>query len=135
MRSLSQGALAQATREHNRSARRIRPDDSRTLARFFHGLADPTRVQILLFLLDGPKTAGEIVRHIGRHQPSVSTHLTCLRFCGFLEARRDGRNVVYELIDLRVRRLLDLGERMLSENAERILACRVIAPSEPPASE
>ena len=32
-------------------------DDPDVLARFFHGLADPTRVQILLFLLDGPKTA------------------------------------------------------------------------------
>ena len=101
------------------------------IARFFHGMADPTRVDILQFLLDGPKTAGEIVRHVGRHQPSVSSHLTCLRFCGFVEARRDGRTVVYELLDHRVRSLLELGERMLRENAERIMSCRVIAPSEP----
>jgi hypothetical protein len=72
-----------------------------------HGLADPTRVRILLFLLTGPRTTGEIVHHIGRHQPSVSTHLTCLRFCGYVEARRIGRNV-----------------------AERIMACRVIAPAD-----
>ncbi len=109
----------------------ISPNDPDVLARFFHGLADRTRVKILFFLLDGPKTAGEIVRHLGRHQPSVSAHLTCLRFCGFVEARRDGRNVVYELIDRRVRRLLDMGERMLCENAEQIMACRVIAPWEP----
>lgn len=101
------------------------------VARFFHGLADPTRVKILLFLLHGPRTAGEIVRHIGRRQPSVSAHLTCLRFCGFIEARRDGRNVIYELIDRRVRKLLEMGERMLDENAERIMACRIIAPAEP----
>lgn len=107
------------------------PDDPKVVARFFHGLADPTRIRILQFLLDGPKTAGEIVRHVGRYQPSVSAHLTCLRFCGFVEARRDGRNVVYELIDLRVRRLLETGERYLEENAERIMACRVIAPAEP----
>ena len=110
---------------------KIRPDDPEVVARFFHGLSDPTRVKILLFLFEGPKTSGEIVRHLGRHQPSVSAHLTCLRFCGFLEARRDGRNVVYELIDSRVRKLLEMGERMLSENAERIIACRVIAPWEP----
>lgn len=107
------------------------PADSEVVARFFHGLADPTRVQILQFLLGGPKTAGEIVRHIGRHQASVSSHLTCLRFCGFVEARREGRNVRYELIDFRVRRLLEIGERYLEENAARIMACRVIAPSEP----
>lgn len=107
-----------------------RSEDPEVLARFFHGLADPTRVKILLFLLGGPKTTGEIVTHIGRYQPSVSAHLTCLRFCGFLEARRDGRNVIYELIDSRVRKLLEMGERMLDENAERIMACRVIAPAE-----
>ncbi len=104
--------------------------DPEVVARFFHGLADPTRVRILQFLLDGPKGAGEIVRHIGRHQPSVSSHLTCLRFCGFVEAHREGRSVVYELIDPRVRRLVDIGQRYLSENATRIMECRVIAPSQ-----
>ncbi len=107
------------------------PEDPEVVAGFFHGLADPTRVRILQFLLDGPKTAGAIVRHVGRYQASVSSHLTCLRFCGFVEARRDGRNVRYELIDMRVRRLLDMGERYLEDNAERIMACKVIAPSEP----
>jgi DNA-binding transcriptional ArsR family regulator len=106
------------------------PDDPDVLARFFHGLSDPTRVEILLFLLDGPKTAGEIVRHVGRYQPSVSAHLTCLRFCGYVEARRDGRNVRYELIDRRVRRLVEQAGRILTDNADRIMACRVIAPAE-----
>ena len=101
--------------------------DPEALARFFHGLSDPTRVRILEFLLEAPKTAGEIVRHVGRRQPSVSAHLTCLRFCGYVEARREGRNVVYRIIDARVRRILELGERYLDENAARILACRVIA--------
>ncbi len=110
---------------------KIRPDDPEVVARFFHGLADPTRVKILLFLLGGPKTTGAIVHHLDRYQPSVSAHLTCLRFCGFVEAHREGRNVIYELIDPRVRKLLEMGERMLVENAERIMACRVIAPWEP----
>lgn len=97
------------------------------LARFFHGLADPTRVRILRFLSDGPKTAGEIVRYIGRHQPSVSAHLTCLRFCGYVEARRQGRNVVYEIIDRDVPRIMEMGDRYLDHNEERIAACQVIA--------
>jgi len=96
------------------------------VARFFHGLSDPTRVRILRFLLDGPKTAGEIVRHLRRYQPTVSTHLTCLRFCGYVEARRQGRNVVYEIIDEDVRRILQMGERYLEANQERIRACKVI---------
>ncbi len=105
----------------NASARR-----ADTLARFFHGLADPSRVRILELLLERPRTAGEIVRHMGRRQPTVSAHLTCLRFCGYVEARRAGRNVWYELVDPRVRRILALGERYLAQNAARIRACRVI---------
>lgn len=120
-----------ASRAKVKGAPDLDPEDPEVIARFFHGLADPTRVDILLFLLDGPKTAGEIVRHVGRYQPSVSAHLTCLRFCGYVEARREGRTVVYELLDRRVRTLLAMGERMLRENAERIMACRVIAPAEP----
>lgn len=106
--------------------RASRTAEDETLARFFHGLSDPTRVRILRFLLDGPKTAGEIVGHLGRHQPSVSSHLTCLRFCGYVEARRQGRNVLYEIIDRDVRRIMEKGERYLERNEERILACRVI---------
>ncbi len=111
------------------SGPRTRPRtlSSEELASFFQGLADPIRVEILAFLLGGPKTAGEIVRHIGKAQPTVSSHLTCLRFCGYVEARREGRNVWYEILDRRVRTLMDLGEWYLRENAERIMACRVIA--------
>ena len=119
--------MAAATATRKQASRD--PGDPEVVARFFHGLADPNRVRILEFLMNGPKTAGEIVRHLGRYQPSVSSHLTCLRFCGFVEARREGRRVVYELIDPRVRRLLDLGERYLEQNAERIMTCRVIAPA------
>lgn len=74
----------------------------------------------------GNPTAGDIVRHLGRHHPSVSAHLTCLRFCGYVEARREGRNVWYELIDAQVRRIVEMGTRYLDRNEERIAACRVI---------
>jgi len=107
-------------------ARRARHLTGEELAGFFQGLADPIRVEILAFLLDGPKTAGEIVRHIGRAQPTVSSHLSCLRFCGYVEARREGRNVRYEIVDRRVRAIMDMGERYLNENAKRIMACQVI---------
>jgi len=99
------------------------------VARFFHGLSDATRIQILQFLLDGPRTAGEIVRHVARQQASVSSHLGCLRFCGFVHARRDGRNVVYEIVDQRILEILRMGQHHIAENVEQIMACRVIAPA------
>lgn len=117
------GAVRKSRQEHAARARA----DTETLARFFHGLSDPTRVMILEFLLEGPRTAGEIVRHVGRPQASVAAHVTCLRFCGYVEARRDGRHVWYEVIDPRVRQILTMGERYLTTNAERIRECRVIS--------
>ncbi len=105
---------------------RSRVSATDTLARFFHGLSDPIRVRILEYLLDGPKTAGEIVRHIGRPQSSVAAHVTCLRFCGYVEALREGRHVRYELIDPHVRQILRLAEGYLVANSERIDACQVI---------
>ncbi len=113
-----------------RTARRERTKaavDTDALARFFHGLSDPDRVRILEYLLDDPKTAGQIVRHLGRPQSSVAAHVTCLRFCGYVEARRVGRHVVYGIIDPDIRRIMRMGERHLEVNADRIRACRVIA--------
>jgi ArsR family transcriptional regulator, cadmium/lead-responsive transcriptional repressor len=63
------------------------------LARFFKGLDDPTRVLILLLLLDGEKNVSELVARTGSPQGRVSTHLGCLRWCGYVSTRRDGRNV------------------------------------------
>lgn len=116
-----------ATAAARRSRHPARTPDAGTVARFFHGLSDPTRVEILIFLLDGPKTAGDIVRHVRRPQASVAAHVTCLRFCGYVEAWRDGRNVWYALIDARVRQILSMGERYLTQNAERIRGCQVIS--------
>jgi len=110
-------------------ASELDPDDPEVVARFFHGLSDATRIQILQFLLDGPRTAGEIVRQVDRQQASVSSHLGCLRFCGFVHARRDGRNVVYEIVDNRIREILRMGRRHIAENLDQIVACRVIAPA------
>ncbi len=69
--------------------------DTTALARFFRVLGDPTRLRILELLQGGERTVGEIVAAVGQPQPRVSTHLACLRHCGFVTAERRGREVVY----------------------------------------
>src|SRR2546426_1077934 len=96
-------------------------------ARFFRGLADPCRIRILELLLEGEKNVSELVEHTGLAQNRVSTHLGCLRTCGFVTARRDGRFVYYQATDPRVRELLRLARQVIAENANRILACQVVA--------
>lgn len=97
------------------------------LAKFYRGLGDPTRVRILKILLaEGDKTVGELVGALGAHQGRVSSHLTCLRWCGFALSYRVGKNVYYTLADKRVKDLLEIAEEFLVGQAERVLACQVI---------
>jgi len=43
----------------------------------------------------------------------VSNHLACLRWCGVVDGRREGRTVRYRIADTRVSELLALGRALL----------------------
>lgn len=101
------------------------------LARFFSGLDDPTRVLILQLLLDGEKTVSELVVAIGSPQGRVSTHLGCLRHCGYVKTRREGRNVYYRLADERIRALLRIAQDLMADHAQELLSCAVVSPDIP----
>ena len=97
------------------------------IAKYFRGLGDPTRLRILGYLrAEGELTVGELVARLGLPQPKVSSHLACLRWCGFVEARRAGRIVYSRITDARVVRMLELADSLLADNAEHVAACCVI---------
>jgi DNA-binding transcriptional ArsR family regulator len=103
------------------------PSRTELLAKYFRGLGDPTRLRILRLLDDtGELSAGELVRRLGMPQATVSTHLGCLRWCGFVSTRRDGRSVIYLIADPRVSDLVTLAESLLEGNAEHVACCRTI---------
>lgn len=102
------------------------PTEPDLLAKYFRGLGDPTRVRILRLLEERERSVGELVKALGSPQPKVSNHLACLRWCGFVESRREHRTVYYRLADQRVAALLELGGELLCYNAEHIAACRTI---------
>ncbi len=96
-------------------------------AKFFRGLGDATRVKILQILLEqGDKNVTELVELLGSHQGRVSSHLACLRGCGYAMSYRKGKNVYYTIGDPRVRDILQLAKQILSDNAQRVLACEII---------
>ena len=97
------------------------------LARVFHGLADPTRLRIVLLLLAGEMNVGELVAALGTPQGRVSSHLMCLRWCGFVATRRAGKFVYYRVADPRVAELVRLAQALLVDNAQAIASCAVIA--------
>ena len=94
------------------------------VAKYFRGLGDPIRLRILeLLRREGELSVGELVQRLALPQPQVSNHLACLRWCGFVEARRDGRTVYNRIADERVKAMLELAESLLADNAEHVAAC------------
>src|ERR671933_1697974 len=95
-----------------------------TLAKFFNGFANSTRLSILLLLSQrGEMKVGELVEELGAPQPRVSDHLRCLAWCGYVQVRREGRNAFYSVADERVLEVLRLGESLLRDNREHVAAC------------
>ena len=93
-------------------------------ARMFRGLADPTRVAILLALLAGERRVSDLVEAVGSSQSNVSGHLACLKDCGLVVDRPgDRRQVFYRLSGPEVAQLLEAGERLLAANGSAIELC------------
>ncbi len=97
-------------------------------ARFFRVLGDPTRLGILGLLIEGPRTVSELVEALGCPQSRVSNHLACLRWCAFVDADRQGRQVIYRVRDERVRGLVDAARVMASEHCDHLVSCERIGP-------
>jgi ArsR family transcriptional regulator, cadmium/lead-responsive transcriptional repressor len=72
-------------------------------------------------------TVSEPASALGLAQGRVSSHVTCLRWCGHVQAEVDGRFNGYVLIDDRIREIVWLGESIVIANADRLTSCRVLA--------
>jgi ArsR family transcriptional regulator, cadmium/lead-responsive transcriptional repressor len=92
-------------------------------AKFVRGLADVTRLRIVRYLLDGPRSVGEIVLQLGVPQSRISNQLACLKWCGYVTTQRDGRSIIYRITDDRVREVLRLTRAIVGDNATRIASC------------
>lgn len=92
-------------------------------AKFARGLGDPTRLRIVRFLLDGPRSVSEIIAYLGLPQSRVSNHLACLKWCGYVATERQGRSVIYRIIDDRIRTILTLTREIVAEHAAQIASC------------
>lgn len=78
-------------------------------AELFRTLGDPTRVRILLLLMDGEQNVGGLAVALGLSEAAVSHHLRRLRQMRIVRARRQGKEVYYTLDDDHVSDLLTRG--------------------------
>lgn len=98
-------------------------------ARFFRVLGDPTRLRILQLLQERQEmSVGELVSAVGQPQPRVSTHLACLRHCGFVTTERRGKEVYYGLAVVGLDAVLGRAAEVIAPIGERLATCTRIGP-------
>lgn len=79
------------------------------LAEMFSALSDPSRLRIIAELISGEKNVGTIAEQVGLSESATSHHLRSLRQMRIVQARKEGRQVFYSLIDDHVRQLYEVG--------------------------
>lgn len=92
-------------------------------AKLFRGLADPSRLAILETLRSGERTVSDVTMATGLSQPNASAHLACLKDCGLVVSRQEGRYVFYALGDARIEEMLRGAEGILADVAAQVYAC------------
>jgi ArsR family transcriptional regulator, zinc-responsive transcriptional repressor len=77
-----------------------RPSDMMTSAGdLLRALAAPVRIAIVLELREADRCVHELVDSLGVAQPLISQHLRVLKAAGVVQGERNGREVVYRLVD------------------------------------
>jgi DNA-binding transcriptional ArsR family regulator len=89
----------------------------------FRSLADPTRLAIVRHLSFGEHKVVELTAHLGLAQSTVSAHLACLRDCGLVTSRPQGRASVYSLARPELLELLTAAERVLAATGNAVALC------------
>ena len=105
----------------------VAPPAPSATSRLFRLFAEPVRLRILELLLEREHTVGELVTALAMQQGRVSSHLACLRWCGFIGTRREGRFVSYRILDPRVGDLLHLAHRLLADHGAALVSCACCA--------
>ena len=97
--------------------------DATLAAKLFRGLADPTRLQILLALQDGERRVVDLVHDLHTSQANVSGHLACLKDCGLVTDRAAGRANYYRLAQPELATLLRSTETLLAAIGHDVDLC------------
>ncbi len=88
-------------------------DQLASLAGVFHLMGDPSRLSILMTVLEGPLPVAEIAAGTGLSASLVSHHLRLLRGGRLVRGSRRGKQVFYTVDDAHIRSVLtDMAEHV-----------------------
>lgn len=90
----------------------------------FHGFSDPRRLAILRHLALGEHRVVDLTAHLGLAQSTVSKHLACLKDCGLVTSRPQGRASVFSLNHTgAVMDVFAAAERLLDLTGDAVTLC------------
>ncbi|GEL48681.1 putative transcriptional regulator, ArsR family protein [Cellulomonas hominis] len=89
----------------------------------FRSLGDPARLAIVRRLASGEARVSELAGDLGLAQSTVSSHVACLRDCGLVEGRMEGRRVYYALARPELLEMLAAAEVLLSATGNAVELC------------
>lgn len=92
-------------------------------ASLFHGLADRNRLAIVRQLSGGERRVVDLTKVLEVAQGTVSGHLACLRDCGLIVGRPEGRQMFYSLAHPELMDLLSAAERLLALTGDAVGLC------------
>lgn len=84
-------------------------DTIQDLASILNLLGDPVRLSIIMYLIDKPSSVGTIATDLNVSQPLVSHHLRVLKASKVVKATKQGKNVIYELINMSIKEIILLA--------------------------
>ncbi|MCD8898584.1 ArsR/SmtB family transcription factor [Mammaliicoccus sciuri] len=99
-------------------------NDIELKAHFIHGFSNKTRLTILELLKLKEMTVNEIVEKSKISQSSISQHLACLKGCGLVISRQEGKFVYYQIKNDQILALLQLIDSVVEDTEEDIACCQ-----------
>lgn len=99
-------------------------------AALFHGLADRNRLAIVRQLAHGERRVVDLTKTLGLAQGTVSGHLACLRDCGLVVGRPEGRQMFYSIAHPELLDLLAAAEQLLGLTGEAVEICPRYGPAD-----
>ena len=85
------------------------------VAELFRSFSDTSRVRILSVILDQEVNISALAAMVGLTESAVSHHMRGLRQMHIVQARRDGKEVYYSVIDPHLIELFQQGVRHIQE--------------------
>ena len=87
----------------------LKESDLYILTEFFKVLGNPTRIRILLLLMEQDANVSDLAEQLGMTQSAVSHQLNLLKSNKLVKRRRDGKMIFYALADEHVEMVIEKG--------------------------